>query len=176
MNVKRFPENETPIEVLSFPYSVQTRALNALVNNGINSIEKLSTIDFRHLLLKKGIGEKIYKEIKKAYQEYTKNNKISKFVPNEDDHFKNFSPFKESPKEKVEESNITLKSQTLLHEDTDITFEIDDGKVSLCTCSGHNKFEFKKSNANLTKEVFLDDYLKKFIEYNLNIENLGNKD
>ena len=40
----------------------------------------------------------------------------------------------------------------------------------------NNKFEFKKSNANLTKEVFLDDYLKKFIEYNLNIENLGNKD
>lgn len=40
----------------------------------------------------------------------------------------------------------------------------------------NGKFEFKKSNANLTKEVFLDDYLKKFIEYNLNIENLGNKD
>jgi len=40
----------------------------------------------------------------------------------------------------------------------------------------NNKFEFKKSNSNLTKEVFLDDYLKKFIEYNLNIENLGNKD
>ena len=40
----------------------------------------------------------------------------------------------------------------------------------------NGKFEFKKSNANLTKKVFLDDYLKKFIEYNLNIENLGNKD
>lgn len=40
----------------------------------------------------------------------------------------------------------------------------------------NNKFEFKKSSSNLTKEVFLDDYLKKFIEYNLNIENLGNKE
>ena len=40
----------------------------------------------------------------------------------------------------------------------------------------NGKFEFKKSTTNLTKEVFLDDYLKKFIEYNLNIENLGNKD
>lgn len=36
------------------------------------------------------------------------------------------------------------------------------------------KFEFKKS-VN-TKEVFLDDYLKKFIEHNLSIENLVNKD
>lgn len=36
------------------------------------------------------------------------------------------------------------------------------------------KFEFKKSVK--TKEVFLDDYLKKFIEQNLSIENLVNKD
>jgi len=34
------------------------------------------------------------------------------------------------------------------------------------------KFEFKKSNANLKTEVFLDDYLKKFIEDNLEIESL----
>ena len=39
------------------------------------------------------------------------------------------------------------------------------------------KFEFKKSleKANYTKEVFLDDYLKKFIESNLEIENLNIK-
>ena len=34
------------------------------------------------------------------------------------------------------------------------------------------KFEFKKSKNNIKKEVFLDDYLKKFIQFNLNIENL----
>jgi hypothetical protein len=39
------------------------------------------------------------------------------------------------------------------------------------------KFEFKKSleKSNYTKEVFLDDYLKKFIESNLEIENLNIK-
>ena len=39
------------------------------------------------------------------------------------------------------------------------------------------KFEFKKylEKANYTKEVFLDDYLKKFIESNLEIENLNIK-
>lgn len=41
---------------------------------------------------------------------------------------------------------------------------------------GEGKFEFKKSNANLTREVFLDDYLKNFLTYNLNIENVGNKE
>jgi len=42
---------------------------------------------------------------------------------------------------------------------------------------GEGKFEFKKSleKANYTKEVFLDDYLKKFIESNLEIENLNIK-
>ena len=40
----------------------------------------------------------------------------------------------------------------------------------------NGKFEFKKSKANLKKEVFLEDYLKKFIEYNLNIENLNSKE
>ena len=39
----------------------------------------------------------------------------------------------------------------------------------------NNKFEFKKSNNN-TKEVYLDDYLKKFIEYNLDVENLVEKE
>ena len=36
------------------------------------------------------------------------------------------------------------------------------------------KFEFKKSKNNIKKEVFLDDYLKKFIQHNLNIENISN--
>lgn len=40
----------------------------------------------------------------------------------------------------------------------------------------NGKFEFKKSKANLKKEVFLEDYLKKFIEYNLNIENINSKE
>jgi hypothetical protein len=35
------------------------------------------------------------------------------------------------------------------------------------------KFEFKKTKNNIKKEVFLDDYLKKFIQFNLNIENLS---
>jgi len=40
----------------------------------------------------------------------------------------------------------------------------------------NEKFEFKKSKSNVKKEVLLDDYLKKFIEHNLNIENLSSKD
>jgi len=40
----------------------------------------------------------------------------------------------------------------------------------------NGRFEFKKSKANVKKEVFLEDYLKKFIEYNLNIENVHSKD
>jgi len=37
----------------------------------------------------------------------------------------------------------------------------------------HNgKFEFKQSKNNVKKEVFLDDYLTKFIENNLRIENI----
>ncbi len=40
----------------------------------------------------------------------------------------------------------------------------------------NGKFEFKQSKANLKKEVFLEDYLKKFIEYNLNIENINSKE
>ena len=40
----------------------------------------------------------------------------------------------------------------------------------------NNKFEFKKTSSNTTKEVYLDDYLKKFIEYNLDVENLGIKE
>jgi len=39
----------------------------------------------------------------------------------------------------------------------------------------NGKFEFKKSKANVKKEVFLEDYLKKFIEYNLNIENINSE-
>jgi len=40
----------------------------------------------------------------------------------------------------------------------------------------NGKFEFKKSKSNLKKEFFLEDYLKKFIEHNLNIENIQTKD
>lgn len=39
----------------------------------------------------------------------------------------------------------------------------------------NGRFEFKKSKSNVKKEVFLEDYLKKFIEYNLNIENINSK-
>jgi hypothetical protein len=35
------------------------------------------------------------------------------------------------------------------------------------------KFEFKKSKNNIKKEILLDDYLKEFIQHNLNIENLS---
>lgn len=34
------------------------------------------------------------------------------------------------------------------------------------------KFEFRQSKSNVKKEVFLDDYLQKFIRNNLNIENI----
>ena len=36
----------------------------------------------------------------------------------------------------------------------------------------NGKFEFKQSKNNVKKEVFLDDYLTKFIQNNLNIENI----
>ena len=35
-----------------------------------------------------------------------------------------------------------------------------------------DKFEFTKSTESIKREVNLTDYLKKFIQYNLNIENL----
>jgi len=40
----------------------------------------------------------------------------------------------------------------------------------------NGRFEFKKSKANVKKEVFLEDYLKRFIEHNLNIENINCKE
>lgn len=37
----------------------------------------------------------------------------------------------------------------------------------------NNNFEFsKKTNSNIKKEINLEDYLKKFINYNLTIENI----
>lgn len=36
----------------------------------------------------------------------------------------------------------------------------------------NGKYEFKKSKTNIKKELLLEDYLKKFIEYNLNINNI----
>ena len=36
----------------------------------------------------------------------------------------------------------------------------------------NGKYEFKKSKSNIKKELLLEDYLKKFIEYNLNINNI----
>jgi hypothetical protein len=35
-----------------------------------------------------------------------------------------------------------------------------------------NKFEFIKDKESIKREVDLSDYLRKFIQYNLNIENL----
>lgn len=35
-----------------------------------------------------------------------------------------------------------------------------------------NKFEFLKDNESIKKEVDLSDYLRKFIQFNLNIDNL----
>jgi len=35
-----------------------------------------------------------------------------------------------------------------------------------------DKFEFTKSTESIKREVNLTDYLKKFIQYNMNIENL----
>jgi hypothetical protein len=36
----------------------------------------------------------------------------------------------------------------------------------------NGKFEFKKDLSEVKKEVYLEDYLKKFILYNLNIDNI----
>ena len=37
----------------------------------------------------------------------------------------------------------------------------------------NNNFEFtKKTNSNIKREINLEDYLKKFINYNLTIENI----
>ena len=36
---------------------------------------------------------------------------------------------------------------------------------------GPDQFEFVKPTTNIKREVNLDDYLRKFIQYNLNIEN-----
>ncbi len=36
-----------------------------------------------------------------------------------------------------------------------------------------DNFEFKKSTQNIKKEVNLEDYLRKFIQYNLNIDNIA---
>jgi len=38
-------------------------------------------------------------------------------------------------------------------------------------CIDGNKFEFKK-NKNLVKQVKLDNHLKKFIEFNMSIQNI----
>lgn len=35
-----------------------------------------------------------------------------------------------------------------------------------------NKFEFIKDKSKLKKEINLENYLQKFVQYNLNIENL----
>ncbi len=40
----------------------------------------------------------------------------------------------------------------------------------------NNKFEFTKPKNNLKKEVNLNNYLQKFISYNLNIENIMKQD
>ena len=40
-------------------------------------------------------------------------------------------------------------------------------------CIDGNKFEFKK-NKNLVKQVKLDNHLKKFIEFNMSIQNIKN--
>ncbi len=37
---------------------------------------------------------------------------------------------------------------------------------------GDDKFEFTRSTESIKKEVDLADYLRKFIQYNINIENL----
>ena len=39
-------------------------------------------------------------------------------------------------------------------------------------CLENNKFEFVKNKSKVKKEINLNDYLKKFVEYNLNIENI----
>jgi len=40
-------------------------------------------------------------------------------------------------------------------------------------CIGKDKFEFLKPKDKIKKEVNLEDYLRTFIKYNLNIENLA---
>ena len=35
-----------------------------------------------------------------------------------------------------------------------------------------DKYEFKKGKNNIKKEVLLEDYLKKFIKFNMNIDNI----
>ena len=39
-------------------------------------------------------------------------------------------------------------------------------------CLNNNRFEFLKEKSKIKKEINLENYLKKFIEYNLNIENM----
>ena len=39
-------------------------------------------------------------------------------------------------------------------------------------CLENNKFEFIKNKSKIKKEINLENYLKKFIKYNLNIDNL----
>ena len=41
-------------------------------------------------------------------------------------------------------------------------------------CIENNKFEFIKEKSKIKKEINLENYLKKFIKYNLNIENMSN--
>jgi len=38
---------------------------------------------------------------------------------------------------------------------------------------GNDKFEFLKDGEHIKKEIILEDYLKKFIKYNINIENIN---
>jgi hypothetical protein len=38
---------------------------------------------------------------------------------------------------------------------------------------GNDKFEFLKDGEQIKKEIILEDYLKKFIKYNINIENIN---
>lgn len=37
------------------------------------------------------------------------------------------------------------------------------------------KYEFKKSKDNVSEEVYLDQYIRRFIKYNINIDNLFRK-
>ena len=39
-------------------------------------------------------------------------------------------------------------------------------------CLENDKFEFIKDKTKIKKEINLEDYLRKFVEYNLNINNL----
>ena len=40
------------------------------------------------------------------------------------------------------------------------------------TLQHYNKFAFIKNKSKLKKEINLENYLQKFVQYNLNIENL----